>query len=458
MATLIESPHDVKLPQFDKSADAITTKELASPKKIAQTWLSNFESSLATGKEDKVAALIHEDGWWRDHLGLSWDFHTLRGTPNMVEFLHPLLLKANLHNLKLQEDGKFAPNKQEPIQGLEWVESMFTFDTAVGSGKGMIRLICLPNGVWKAHMIYTALQDLRDFKATSGDLRPHGGNNSLKGGAIEGNWYERRQRQKEFIDEEPTVLIIGAGQSGLNLGARLQSLGLSCLIIDKNERVGDNWRHRYRTLVTHDPVQYTHMAYMPFPSNWPLFTPKDKLADWFETYASAMELNIWLHSTVNSADFSEETQSWTTEITRADGSVRKIKPQHVVIATGHAGEPKIPSFPGQETFQGAVYHGSQHKDATFQDNVKGKRVVVVGTGNSGHDIAQNYYENGAKATMLQRSGTYVISAKTGLFMLHEGMYDEHGPPTEDADIAGQSLPISCAICFECRLDRQDQGG
>ena len=328
---------------------------------------------------------------------------------------------------------------------------MFSFQTSVGSGKGVIRLVCLPNGIWKAHMIYTALQELNDSPEKSGDLRPHGDNNSLKGGAMEGNWLERRQRQKEFLDDEPIVLIIGAGQSGLNLGARLQALGLSCLIIDKNERVGDNWRHRYRTLVTHDPVQYTHMAYMPFPSNWPLFTPKDKLADWFEIYTSAMELNVWLSSKVKSAEFSEQTKSWTTQIQRADGSVRTLKPQHVVMCTGHAGEPKIPSFSGQEGFQGSVYHGSQHKDATFQNNVKGKRVVVVGTGNSGHDIAQNYYENGAKVTMLQRSGTYVISAKTGLFMLHEGMYDEHGPPTEEADIAGQSLPIPVQFALNVGL-------
>ena len=451
MAAIVESQHDIQLPQISKSSPRIITKELESPKTIVQSWLSSFESSLASADANKVAALIHEDGWWRDHLALSWDFHTARGIPKIVKFLAPVLAKAGVKNLKLQEDGKFAPNNQEPIPGLEWIESMFSFETSTGSGKGMVRLVCLPNGTWKAHMIYTALQELNGFPEMSGDLRPHGGNNSLKGGAIEGNWYERRQRKKEFLDEEPAVLIIGAGQSGLNLGARLQALGMSCLIIDKNERVGDNWRHRYRTLVTHDPVQYTHMAYMPFPSNWPLFTPKDKLADWFEIYASAMELNIWMQSKVKSADFSEESQSWTADILRADGSVRTLKPQHVVMCTGHAGEPKVPSFPGQETFSGSVYHGSEHQDATFQKNVKGKTVVVVGTGNSGHDIAQNYYENGAKVTMLQRSGTYVISAKTGLFMLHEGMYDEHGPPTEDADIAGQSLPIPVQFALNVGL-------
>lgn len=383
MATVVASPHDITLPQIGKNVPTVSAKEVASPQDVAQKWLTAFASALHNGKAGDVAALIHEDGWWRDQLALTWDYRTIRGASKIAQFLEPVLSSARLHNLKLRDHGKFAPNMQEPIPDLEWVESMFEFDTAVGSGKGMIRLVCLPNGTWKAHMVYTALQDLHEFKEAAGDLRPHGGNNSLKGGAIEGNWYERRQRQKEFMDDEPAILIIGAGQSGLNLGARLQSLGLSCLIIDKNQRVGDNWRHRYRTLVTHDPVQYTHMAYMDFPKNWPLFTPKDKLADWFEIYASAMELNIWLESTVKSAEFSNETQSWAATVQRADGSTRTLKPKHVVMCTGHAGEPRIPSFPGQDTFKGTVYHGSQHKDATFQDNVRGKKVIVVGTGNSG---------------------------------------------------------------------------
>ncbi|KAF2092761.1 putative flavin-containing monooxygenase YUCCA3 [Rhizodiscina lignyota] len=451
MAASLEALHTISLPQLSKDRAAISVKELSTPKDIAQDWLSEFSARLASGDVNSVIGLIHEDGWWRDHLALSWDFRTLRGLKNISEFLSPILSQVGLQDLKIQESGQFAPSKKTPIDGLDWIEFMFSFKTAVGSGKGMARLVSVPNDTWKAHMLHTSLQELDGHPEKIGDLRPHGGNNSLKGGAIEGNWYERRQRAIEFLDEEPTVLIIGAGQSGLNLGARLQALGLSCLIIDRNDRIGDNWRLRYRTLVTHDPVQYTHMAYMPFPSNWPLFTPKDKLADWFEIYASAMELNVWMKSTVASADFSDEKQSWTVEISRKGSPARTVKPQHIVLCTGHSGEPKIPSFPGQNTFKGRVYHGSQHKDATFGDNVAGKKVVVVGTGNSGHDIAQNYYENGAEVSMLQRSGTYVISARTGLFMLHKGLYDEHGPPTEDADVFGQSLPIPVQFALNVGL-------
>jgi len=201
------------------------------------------------------------------------------------------------------------------------------------------------------------------------------------------------------------------------------------------------------------------MAYLPFPSNWPLFTPKDKIGDWFEAYASLMELNVWMNTRIQSAEYNKANGDWVVQVERGGEPVRRLKPRHVIMCTGttpslhtrctfllivsqgHAGEPKIPSFPGQSDFKGAVYHGSQHQDASLSGGVTGKRVIVVGTGNSGHDIAQNFYENGADVTMLQRRSTYVISAKTGLFMLHEGLYDEGGPPTEDADVYGQSLPI-----------------
>lgn len=166
------------------------------------------------------------------------------------------------------------------------------------------------------------------------------------------------------------------------------------------------------------------MAYLPFPKNWPQFTPKDKLGDWFEAYASIMELNVWTKTTLANASFDDVKAQWTVDLIR-DGKQRTIRPKHVVFATGHAGEPKVPSFPGQSDFEGQVYHGSEHREAAKTD-CKGKKVIVVGTGNSGHDIAEDFYENGADVTMLQRSGTYVMSLDKGVFMLHEGMHEDDG--------------------------------
>ena len=189
------------------------------------------------------------------------------------------------------------------------------------------------------------------------------------------------------------------------------------------------------------------MPYLSFPPNWPTFTPKDKLADWFEAYASLMELNVWTSTTVQSASYNDDTKKWQVNILRSDGSVRVMHPNHVVLATGHSGEAHIPQFKGQDQFKGTIYHTSQHQDASLDPEVKGKKVVVVGSGNSGHDISQNFYENGAEVTMLQRRGTYVIDSQRGLFMIHKGVYDEDGPPTEDADIYNESQPMPVQFAF-----------
>jgi cation diffusion facilitator CzcD-associated flavoprotein CzcO len=183
------------------------------------------------------------------------------------------------------------------------------------------------------------------------------------------------------------------------------------------------------------------MAYIPFPPTWPFFTAKDKLGDWFESYASVMDLNVWMDTAIQSSSWSDDSSIWTMTVKRGDEESRTFHPRHVIFSTGYAGEPKVPSFPGQSSFKGTVYHGSQHTDASIAGDAAGKRIVIVGSGNSGHDIAQNYVDNGAHVTMIQRSPTYVINADTGLQMLLGALYGENSPSTEDADLYAQSFPL-----------------
>ncbi|EAW22699.1 putative flavin-binding monooxygenase [Aspergillus fischeri NRRL 181] len=428
------------------------------PRDISQQWLTNLEMQLGTSPVPqlklKLSALFHNDSWWRDMLALDWDFHTIHTVSEIEQYISRNQPQARLTAFRLQHDGRFQPRIEKPVEGLRWISSMFFFESRVGRGTGVLRLTQDEAGVWKAYSLYTSLQELRSFEEPLGLRRPEGTIESMPGNSSKENWLERRREQLEFKNEEPTALLVGAGQAGLNMAARLQSLGISCLIVDRNERIGDNWRKRYRTLVTHDPVEFTHMAYLPFPRNWPQFTPKDKLADWFEAYASIMELNVWLKTSVKSAEYDDSKAQWTVTVVRGDtGSERVLHPRHIVWCTGHSGEPKIPTFPNQAHFKGTVYHGSQHHDASDYD-VKGKKVVVVGTGNSGHDIAQNFYENGADVTMLQRSGTYVITAAKGVLMQHEGLHEENGPPTEEADIISESLPYPVRFALDVHFTKR----
>ncbi|KAK1705672.1 hypothetical protein BDP67DRAFT_582946 [Colletotrichum lupini] len=374
-----------------------TSKTPENARKIIKAWTQAFEKVLANNVKDGLSTIFREDAWIRDFLGLSWDFRTINGLDEIATFFKENQPRAGIRQIVPREKGAFQPSFGDPAPGVHWVESMFDFQSSVGRGKGMVRLALEADDTWKAFMINFTLLELKGFEEAVGVSRPTG-HVDPKGG----NWKERRERQVEFVDEDPTVL----------------------------------------TLMTHDPIQYCHLPFIPFPGNWPQFMPKDKLADWLESYAKMMELNIWTSTNIEETSYNEQEKTWTVKLRRADGTLRTLKPRHIVLATGQAGDPITPTFPGQGDFKGIVYHGSQHQDASFVNNLSSKKVLVVGSGNSSHDICQNFYEAGAaQVTMIQRGGTYVITANKGIFVMHKGMYEEGGPPTEDCDIVAQSIPI-----------------
>jgi cation diffusion facilitator CzcD-associated flavoprotein CzcO len=148
------------------------------------------------------------------------------------------------------------------------------------------------------------------------------------------------------------------------------------------------------------------------------------LAGWFEFYAFAMELNVWTSTEPTKASWDTETERWTVELRRSDGSTRTLQPRHFVLATGMSGLPNVPEFEGADDFHGPVVPASWYK---VDDDVEGKRAVVVGAGNSGHDIAQELHALGADVTMVQRSSTCVVSVEPSAAALFKP-YHEGGPP------------------------------
>lgn len=193
----------------------------------------------------------------------------------------------------------------------------------------------------------------------------------------------------------------------------------------------------------HDPVWYDHLPSVPFPSHWPVFTPKDKLAEWFESYAKILELNVWTQTNLEFASWDTAARQWTVELERkkADGTTerRTLHPKRVIQATGHSGEMFSPHIKGMESFKGdRLCHSGQFKGAN--SNSEGKKAIMVGCCKSGHDTAQDFFEHGYDVTIVQRSSTYVMSSKAGLDVLLAGLYEEGGPDTEDADLLFMSVP------------------
>ena len=402
----------------------------------AENWLAQFEGALANCKDGSLRVLFHPESYWRDVLALSWNLQTIIGADGIAKELSSFAEHAAPHNFRI--DPERAAPRRVTRAGTNAIEAIFKFETAQGRGSGILRLIpdAGDRDRPKAWTLLTALDELKGFEEPLGSRRPRGQSYSrdFRGP----NWLDQRKATTAYADRDPTVLVVGGGQAGLSIAARCKQLQLDTLIVDREMRIGDNWRKRYHALTLHNQVQVNHLPYMPFPPNWPVYIPKDKLANWFETYVEAMELNFWTGTNFESGTYDEAAQRWSVVLRRADGSERRMNPRHVVMATGVSGIPNLPDLAALKNFAGTILHSSQYTDG---EDWKGRKAIVIGTGNSGHDIAQDLYSSGADVTLFQRSSTLITNIEPSAQLAYAA-YNEG--TLEDNDLIATSMPLTLA--------------
>jgi cation diffusion facilitator CzcD-associated flavoprotein CzcO len=396
---------------------------------IVADWLTSFERAAGRGDVDALGQLFVEDCWWRDLLCVTWDLSTARGIAQIRDKYGDRLADVGFRAM--------APAAEPPAVLADGKLTAFVeFATAQARGRGVLRLV-LDEGRWRAWTFLTAMEELVGHEELRTSI--HDASRGAYNQAVDQRetWPEMRQRQREFADAEPAVVVVGAGHAGLNIAARLGHLGVPTLVLEQTPRVGDVWRNRYNNLLLHDPKWYGQMPYLPYPDNWPVFAPKEMVADWLEAYSWILQLNVWTGTRVESAVFDDAAGQWTVGVVR-DGVRRELRPNHVVFATGaFSGTPRIPQIPGLEDFRGRALHSGVYDGG---GDLAGRKIVVVGTGASGHDVAQDAYEMGAEVTMVQRSPTYVISSQYGVPATHEALYSENSPPVDQADLLSLSFP------------------
>jgi thioredoxin reductase len=402
---------------------------------IAAGWLAEFEAALASPGRARLKKLFHPDSHWRDVLALTWRIRTVSGSDAILRDLathagraHPTAFKIDQH--------RTAP-RNVTRAGTDAIEAIIGFETAQGRGSGVLRLTpdADDGNTFKAWTLLTALDEIKGHEERLGRSQPQGKaySRDFRGP----NWLDLRKSAAGYRDRDPAVLVVGGGQAGLSIAARLTQLGVDTLIVDREARIGDNWRKRYHALVLHNQVHVNHLPYMPFPPNWPTYIPKDKLAAWFEAYVESMELNYWTATEFEAGTYDDQAKRWSVVLRGADGTKREMHPRHVVMATGASGIPSLPDIPSLRSFGGKILHSSQYEDG---EEWSGKRVLVIGSGNSGHDIAQDLHSAGAKATLVQRSSTMIVNVEPSA-QLQYALYDE-GPPLEDCDLIVTSMPLS----------------
>jgi putative flavoprotein involved in K+ transport len=370
-------------------------------KRPLERWLASFEDALRKSDLKAVSALFADECYWRDLVAFTWNIRTCEGRDEIKAMLAATLGTVAPAAFKLMGmDGEAA--------------GWFSFETGVGRGIGHLRL-----REGKAWTLLTTLQELKGFEEKR--LTSHEINSSR--------------------EKPPYVVIVGGGQGGIALAARLKRLGVPAVVLEKNERAGDSWRKRYKSLVLHDPVWYDHLPYVPFPEHWPAFSPKDRIADFLEAYVKIMDLDYRSSAKVSNASFDEATQEWS--ISFLEGTEHQsLKSKHLVLATGMSGMPHLPRIPGDD-FKGRMVHSSQYGGGA---QWRGKQCVVVGAGTSAHDICEDLHDIGAASvTMVQRAPSIVVRSKSLMELAWGPLYSEqalaNGISTEIADLTVASVPF-----------------
>ncbi|HKH01430.1 MAG TPA: NAD(P)/FAD-dependent oxidoreductase, partial [Bradyrhizobium sp.] len=399
----------------------------------ARSWVSAFGHSLARQDAAAISGMFRVDGHWRNLCGISWQMATFSGSRKLSEELCRRAREVKATSFELDPALLFP--RSGVLAGQEVIEAIFRFNTINGPGVGVVRLVpahgrgALPQA-WTMSTLLD-IDKIIDARSNKDALVSDGRDFANP------SWLDQRQAEISFENREPDVLVVGGGHAGISAAVELQRIGLDTLVVDKRERIGDNWRRRYNGLKLHNKTPVNHLRYMPFPPTWPDYIPKDKLANWLEAYVESMEVNFWTSTTFEGAQYDEATQSWTATVSRGQGGVRTLRPKHIVMATSVSGTPNIPRIATIENFKAKVLHSSQFSGGA---GWRGKSVVVMGTGTSAHDICQELQANGAEVTMVQRSPTLVVNVDPSA-QLYDKIYLGEGPPLDVRDLLNSSVPL-----------------
>ncbi|KAJ5622727.1 Flavoprotein [Penicillium herquei] len=418
--------HDSKFLDF-------TVEDEKNKDNIASQLVKSITRSIQTRDSKEFAGLFVQNGVWRDKLVFTWDYRSFNTQSKIQKAASDLFPQASVQNEKLIDP---LPSIQRPYKDITWLQAVYSFDTDVASASGVANIVKTKEGfkLWTLHTVIEGLHGHPEVPNPDGHMV---GNKA---------WCDQRAEDNNLEGIEPDVVVIGGGHCGLHIAARLKALGITPLIIERNQRIGDNWRKRYEYLSLHLPHWGDHFPYFPFPEHWPTYTPAGKMGDWLDWYAQALELPTWTDSNIISTA-QRANGEWDITIqrgTKENKYSRTLHPKHIILATSFAGVPFMPEIPGIQEFKGEIRHSTQHDSAREWE---GKKVLVVGTSSSGFDTAFDFARRGIDVTLLQRSPTYIMSLDESVPRMIQPIYGPGGhkaPDMDTADRIANGLPVGPA--------------
>lgn len=386
---------------------------------ISSVWLATLISDLS-GPSFTLKRSFTNDSYWRDLLAFTPDFRTLHALPEIQRFFSVPVALARPSRFRLLSGvrhRRIGPTKT-------FIQGIIQFHTVIAQCTGVFTLTQSEDSSWKAWSFVTMMDQLSGvvdrFSAHTPLCRP-------------AEW----QTTMEY-----TAVVVGAGQCGLSVAARLENLGISTLVLERSSAIGNSWRSRYESLETNTPRAYNHLPFVAFPEGCGKYIPCRDVADYLENYQRTLGLHVLTSACISATSYDVSSSTWTLSISLSGQASITVTARHLIGATGTGtmggALPFMPSIPEKSSFLGSVIHSSEYKSSSC---VGAQKVVVVGAGCSAHDIAQDMANHGSQTVLVQRSPTAVVSRQT-IDRLLTGYVGQDVPATEIADRFYVALPLT----------------
>lgn len=352
---------------------------------------------------------LAEDALWRDLLALTGTLRTFSSPKRIIDAW------TELSSLRQPASFTVIPGSSRIKRfgpKISFIAARFSFATVsrpAARCSGLIRLVPGQDGQWKIWVLSTILEEIEGFgnpdvleisASVSNKMSTLSTDNHTNGGAETNGLVPNGHSEETRFD----CIVVGGGMGGLSLAGRLKALGVSAVTLERNAHIGQNWTSRYESVKLHTSKEYGHLPFgRTFPPEDPYFLSAKDLARGFQRFVDQYDINVWLSASVESATWNNEAKTWTVSFVR-EGQNMSITARHVVFAIGAGGQtPKMREYAHREDFDGITMHSASYKSSGAWS---GKKGVVIGTGCTSHDIADDMLLAGlSSVTMVQRNAT-----------------------------------------------------
>lgn len=422
----------------NQSSSTMTSKLASFPCSLPSTTVVptiEEATELATRSASKITSLTTSDvasnAIWRDLFALTGSLRTFYSAEVVPTWLE-LVKQAGVHSVRLISGSTRIVSHGSDIN---WFDAAYSFETiAAPQIEGTVLLsIAHVEGAWRIWLIRSILDKLKEHPDID-EYDPHGS----------------KSASNSVPEDNHTFgcVVVGAGQAGLSVAGRLKSQNVDYVVLDRNARVGDNWRNRYQSVKLHTTRDSSYLPFnRTFNTSYPVWLSKDDLARGYENWVNDFHIKVWGSTALEKGTWLQDEDAWQLQIIR-DGKPARIRARHIVMATGAGCQsPLVPALKDREAYRGNALHSAAYTSALLW---KGMRGVVVGTANTGHDVAEDMLAAGlSSVTMVQRSPTYVLPTEY-YKKFQDGIYN-YQMETKVADRIAYSNPLAVARLTNMRI-------